>query len=326
MKKEKKPIMPIILAEGDLDVSVPLKVFFQRYMDDITPRLKQSTVESKLRIVQEYILPYLGDVPIKDITPQYIRTWQNKVLSQFDFSNAYFNLIDRQCTSIFTYAKKYFDIPSPFDKAGHIRLLQNHNMSIWSVEEFQNFITYFQNDLYLKTVFEVLYWNGLRIGEALALTPEDVCKSPMELRVCKALSSTSMGEIISTPKTRKANRRISLPQFVYNDLMLLIDKNKIKAKARIFDSSRSYIREHMVEGYEANGLRPIRIHDLRHSHVSLLIQMGYSPVLISERVGHEKVSTTLNTYAHLFPSQQGMIASSLEQVNAIGVTPSVKLI
>lgn len=325
MKTKKPPIMPIVLAEDEFDAAVPLKKFYQRYLEDVTPRLKQSTLETKTRIIKDYVLPYLGDIPLKDITPQHIRTWQNKVLTQFDFSNAYFNLIDRQCTSLFSYAKRYYDIPSPFDKAGHISLAQNHNMNIWSVEEFQTFISYFQNNLYLKTLFEVLYWNGLRIGEALALTPEDICNNPMEIRICKALSSTSTGEIISTPKTKKANRRIALPDFVYYDLVRLIEKNKTRVKKRIFDTCRSYVRDQLVKGYQEMGLRPVRIHDLRHSHVSLLIQMGYSPVLIADRVGHERVSTTLNTYAHLFPSQQGMIASSLEKVNAIGVTPIAKL-
>lgn len=54
--------------------------------------------------------------------------------------------------------------------------------------------------------------------------------------------------------------------------------------------------------------------DLRHSHVSLLINNGFDALVIAERVGHENVSTTLNTYAHLFPNKQVALAASLEQM------------
>lgn len=56
--------------------------------------------------------------------------------------------------------------------------------------------------------------------------------------------------------------------------------------------------------------------DLRHSHVSLLIDRGFDALIIAERVGHENVSTTLNTYAHLFPSKQTELVSSLEDLGA----------
>ena len=57
-------------------------------------------------------------------------------------------------------------------------------------------------------------------------------------------------------------------------------------------------------GDKETGVRRIRLHDLRHSHASLLVEMGFQPLAIAERLGHEKVETTLNTYSHLYPSTQ----------------------
>ena len=62
----------------------------------------------------------------------------------------------------------------------------------------------------------------------------------------------------------------------------------------------------------ASGVKRIRIHDLRHSHASLLIELGYSPLLIAERLGHENIETTLQTYSHLYPNKQGELATQLE--------------
>ena len=61
-------------------------------------------------------------------------------------------------------------------------------------------------------------------------------------------------------------------------------------------------------------LQKIRVHDLRHSHASLLIEMGCQPLLIADRLGHEKIQTTLNTYSHLYPNKQAEVAAQLENV------------
>lgn len=62
-----------------------------------------------------------------------------------------------------------------------------------------------------------------------------------------------------------------------------------------------------------SGMKKIHIHSLRHSHTSLLIEMGVSPKEIAERLGHENIETTLNTYSHLYPDKQERLAEQLEQ-------------
>ena len=66
-------------------------------------------------------------------------------------------------------------------------------------------------------------------------------------------------------------------------------------------------------GIERSGVKRIRLHDLRHSHASMLVDMGVAPLEIAERLGHEKVETTLNTYSHLYPSTQSKLAGLLDK-------------
>ena len=70
----------------------------------------------------------------------------------------------------------------------------------------------------------------------------------------------------------------------------------------------------MKLGCKLSGVEQIRIHDLRHSHASLLIEMGFSPLLIKERLGHEDIKTTLQTYSHLYPSKQEELINKLNDI------------
>ena len=79
---------------------------------------------------------------------------------------------------------------------------------------------------------------------------------------------------------------------------------------RLFEVTKHYLKHEMERGCKKTGLREIRVHDIRHSHVSHLIDMGFSATAIADRVGHESIDITYN-YAHLFPSKQTEMADKL---------------
>ena len=87
----------------------------------------------------------------------------------------------------------------------------------------------------------------------------------------------------------------------------------LKKKDRIFTVTKSYLHHEMDRGAKAAGVKRSRIHDLRHSHISLLIDMGFSAVAIADRVGHESIEITYR-YAHLFPSKQKEMANRLDDL------------
>ena len=81
---------------------------------------------------------------------------------------------------------------------------------------------------------------------------------------------------------------------------------------RIFQISKSYLHHEMDRGTKAAGVKRIPIHSIRHSHISLLIDLGFSAVAIADRVGHESIDITYN-YAHMFPSTQLDMANKLNE-------------
>ena len=120
--------------------------------------------------------------------------------------------------------------------------------------------------------------------------------------------------MILEPKTPKSHRVIPIPStlatLVKQYITTLYD---ISEENRIFaGNTKHFLIHEMKRGCAASGVKRIRIHDLRHSHASLLIELGYSPLLIAERLGHENIKTTLQTYSHLYPNKQGELATQLE--------------
>lgn len=91
-------------------------------------------------------------------------------------------------------------------------------------------------------------------------------------------------------------------------------------KNRLFPYTKSYLAHEMERGCKATGVKRIRIHDIRHSHASLLIEMGFNILAISERLGHKNVQTTWNTYAHLYPDKGRQIAFGLQEAKTTGLT------
>ena len=105
-----------------------------------------------------------------------------------------------------------------------------------------------------------------------------------------------------------------MPEFLTDEIKEYINSfYKLKPKDLIFNFSKSYLHHEMDRGSKKSQVKRIRIHDLRHSHVSLLIELGFSATAIADRVGHESIDITYR-YAHLFPSKQKEMALSLTQV------------
>lgn len=160
--------------------------------------------------------------------------------------------------------------------------------------------------------FEMLYWTGIRCGELLALGINDFNFDRQELTINKSYQRLKGRDVITSPKTKKSNRTIKLPKFLCEEMQEYISMLYEPAPdERIFQITKSYLHHEMDRGAKLAGVKRIRIHDLRHSAISLLIEMGFSALAIAERVGHESIDITYR-YAHLFPTKQTEMADKLD--------------
>lgn len=164
--------------------------------------------------------------------------------------------------------------------------------------------------------FLLLYWTGMRIGELLALTYEDIDLENRIISISKSYQRLDGKDLITPPKTPKSNRKITIPPFLAEELKEYCSHlYGIMANERMFRFTKSYMEHEIVRGINETGVKRIRLHDLRHSHASLLVELGFQPLAIAERLGHEKIETTLNTYSHLYPNKQAELADRLELEN-----------
>ena len=161
--------------------------------------------------------------------------------------------------------------------------------------------------------FELLYWCGVREGELLALSPSDFNFEKRTLRINKSYQRLEGEDVISTPKTKNSNRIVKMPQFLCDEMQDFFKQYySLQPDDRIFPVTKYYLSHEMDRGCKESGVKRIRVHDLRHSHVFLLINMGFTALAIGKRVGHSAEKITYR-YAHLFPSVQTEMVDRLDQ-------------
>ena len=302
-------------VEADLDMT--FESFVSRYAEDTKTRLKENTWASKEHIIRTKLLPYFGKLKMNNITAHQIITWQNELMKHANksgekYSPVYLRSIHSQLSAIFNHAVKYYGLrENPCKKAGCMGKKKNREMQFWTKEEYLKFAEVMMDKPLSFYAFEMLYWCGIREGELLALTPADFDFEKHTVSITKSYQRLNGQDLITTPKTEKSNRVIQMPQFLVDEIQdYLKQLYNIQSNNRMFTVTKSYLHHEMDRGAKEANINRIRIHDLRHSHVSLLIDMGFSATAIADRVGHESIEITYN-YAHLFPSKQLEMADKL---------------
>ena len=294
--------------------------FVDLYLNDIKSRIKYNTWLTKKHIVEKKILPYFSKKKLQEIKPSDIRQWQNTMMNYRNkqgegYSQVYLKTIHNQLSAILNHAVNFYDLKSnPARKAGSMGSEEHKEMLFWTKEEYKKFSFEMMDKPVSFYAFEMLYWCGIREGELLALTAADFDFEKETVRINKSYQRLHGEDVITTPKTKKSNRIIKMPKFLCEEMQEYLQMlYGLKKKDRIFTVTKSYLHHEMDRGAKAAGVKRIRIHDLRHSHISLLIDMGFSAVAIADRVGHESIDITYQ-YAHLFPSKQTEMADRLDDL------------
>lgn len=312
-KKEALDFEREFLAKEEQSCDMTFGSLCELYFEDMGNRLRVTTLDTKEHIFRTKLLPFFGDQPINDITTAKIRKWQGEMMKQ-DYAETYLKTLNNQLSAVFNFAVKYYDFPSnPVRSAGSMGKKKADSMDFWTLEEFEQFIAMVDKPA-MNLAFQIMFWTGLRVGETLALFPKDITDDRM-INVCKTTSRKDGIDHFYDPKTQKSSRTVPIPDFLYDEIMGYINQiYGIQDDDQIFYFARSTLSATLNSYAEKAGVKRIRVHDLRHSHASLLIEMGQPILLVSERLGHESVDTTWGTYAHLYPNKGIELAEALEEL------------
>lgn len=164
--------------------------------------------------------------------------------------------------------------------------------------------------------FQILFWTGMRIGELLALQVKDIDFEQGTITVDESLTRLDGEDLITAPKTESSVRVITIHKELQEELKEYIATlYHVRSGTRLFAGrTKSFFEHEMERGIKLSGVKKITVHCTRHSHASMLVQMGFSPVEIAKRLGRGKVTTTIETYCHQSMDAQEKIADRLGKV------------
>ena len=297
--------------------TILFKNFIDVYMEDYKTRFKPASYYIKMTRINCHILPYFGDTPINKITPNMIREWQHKLQSiqGMELKTATKNTLLRTLSSIFAYACKYYNLEqNPCKFVDSLKDNTKADRAFLTLDQYKAFRAVI-NDIRDLTMFDLLFYTGVRRGELLALTLSDIDFNNKLLHINKTIGYARGGCVVTPPKTTASIRDITLPGFLIDELKEYMAHCYDKSpNARLFHMNISNVRLIKDKYLRLAKLPPVRVHDFRHSHVALLVELGENPLLIANRLGHSDIKMTLNTYAHLYPNKQKELADKLENL------------
>lgn len=297
-------------GESDMKFSALVELFLKDYES----RVKFSSFRMRKLTIEKHLLPYWKDTAINRITPASVRKWQQSIIDQ-EYSESYQFLVNAIFSQILNYAVKYYGLKSnPCRLAGSMGKPGVRRLNFWTLEEFQKFLPTVKK-LPNRVAFQVLFFTGIRIGELQALTLADFDPEAGTLHISKTYHRYYKKDHTTSPKSSRGNRSVTLPPFLVDVLKeYLTHFYDMQQDDRLFSLvTPSKLQTALKNGCESTGIKCIKIHELRHSHVSMLIDMGFTPFLIAERIG-DTPEMVNKVYGHLYPNRHQEVADKLNKL------------
>jgi len=295
------------------------------------PNIAVTTYSGYSVNIRKHIIPHIGSIVLQELHPIQIQNFYNS-LSQDGKCNSkgalsprsiqYIHMVLRQALE---YAYKMQIIPRNVADMVKIPKQKKYIPNFLSSDEINNLLKIFKDtSIYMPVLLAVGI--GLRRGEVLALKWSNIDLENKIIYINENLIPTKEGAIFSTPKTDSSKREIIVPENIITELVKLkeIQENnkKLLGKGYInndlvccYDNGKNFspgaFSHLFAEILKRNNFRHIRFHDLRHTNATLMLKANISPKVASVRLGHSKVSTTLDIYSHVVKEMQEEAAHKL---------------
>ena len=306
------------LKSTSSNMDMMLGAFVDVYFRDKAGELKERTIKNKRYMIEAHVLPYFENKQMNEISPSDIIQWQNAIRAK-GYSQTYLRMVQNQITALFTHASNIYNLNNnPCKKVKKMGKSDADKLNFWTKDEYDCFINGIDRESKYYVIFEILFWTGCREGEALALTASDIDTVSRRISITKTYFRHKGKDEITEPKTRESVRTVIIPEFLVEELKeYMASMYKLPADERIFAVVPEAVQHVMKRHADKAGVKYIRVHDLRHSSCAYLIHLGVQPMIIKERLGHKDIRITLNTYGHLYPSEQEKVADMLDKMAGI---------
>ena len=287
------------------------------YFSAVRNQIKDATIYEKEKIFDLMILPYFGDCQLKHLTKQELTIWQDEIWSKKNpKTNEYYSY--KYLSKIRTYFSAFLTWCADRNE-GFINCLMQvkkpkrrtpkAEMQFWTREEFDKFISVVDNPTYF-TFFSMLFYTGRRKGEVLSLSPQDVGKDSIKFN--KSLTRKTLDDnpykITSTKTEKVASTPICEPlKAVLSQYIVPQGKFFFGGDTPLTDNT---LRRAFNKYCEIANVKQIRVHDLRHSFVSMLIHLGANLTVVADLIGDTLAQVT-KTYAHLYEEDKQKILAKI---------------
>lgn len=310
------PVRRLARAEKGQEV-ITIKDLSKTYFLSIRNQIKDATIYEKEKIFDSIILPRFGDCQLKHLTKQELYVWQDELWSSKNpktdeyYSYKYLSKIRTYFSAFLTWCAERNEGFTNFllNIRKPKRRTPKKEMQFWTREEFEAFIEVVDNQTY-RTLFSMLFYTGRRKGEVLSLSPEDIKTNGIKFNKSLTrktlddssykITSTKTEKVATTPickplKKELQNYTVPKGPFYFGGETPLTDNTIRRAFNKYADIA---------------GVKQIRIHDLRHSFVSMLIHLGANLTVVADLIGDTLAQVT-KTYAHLYEEDKQKIIDKI---------------
>jgi integrase len=292
-----------------------LYTMIDQYLASLSNQIKESSIVAKESVLRCHVLPsFEPTTKMSELTTPALYAWQDKIwsLKQEDgsfYSYNYLSKIRGHFSAFFEWYSSRYDKPNPFSKVKRPKKRSaKEEMKFWTREDFERFLAVVDHPMY-RTMFTVLFYTGRRKGEVMALTPADVKKNTIVFNKTYTNKVKGASYKITSAKTDKTGHtpicptlRAALAEYDPGDSTFFFGGATPVPPETLRQRFQRYCR--------AADMEPIRIHDLRHSFVSMLIHEGASVMMVADLIG-DTVEQVIKTYGHLYQSDKIAILSRI---------------
>lgn len=273
--------------------------------------LAQRTYDSYEESVKLHLTPELGHIPLGKLTPLDINGFKNRKLEKYSArSVSYWMGILNQALK---YAVDMRQIPiNPANTVKRPRY--NTEIQVLEADQLDHLLEV-AKDFGLYPIVYLAAYSGMRLGELLGLEWSAIDVTSKILHVRQQYQRNKKGAVIESPKSKKSNRRIILPESVLAALLAQKGESKYVFPGRWDTRPRdpSSVSRDFREIAKAAGFPDLTMHGLRHTHATLLLANGVPLTQVQERLGHEDASTTL-IYTHSLESEKQAVVDTFTEV------------